>query len=213
MKGVACENFRRRAQNRQKACDHEKRILWPVFGQNKIFWTRQSWISIPSTCLSCWPIHVPSTRCIKRCEEQKYGYEQGRNQHMQTQLKWRSLCSSRYCSTFAPLFSLFLGCRCFFEKFQLFIFIFWYFSSLRSTKEVTIENMSLNKWKAWPVKISEEVLKIDKNLVTMKRVSCDHFLTKIKISDPKKIEMDGSKKIFWSILIHGTSKSEFICEN
>ena len=34
------------------------------------------------------------------------------------------------------------------------------------------------------MEISEEVLKIDKNLVTTKRESCDHFLTKIKISDP-----------------------------
>ena len=46
--------------------------------------------------------------------------------------------------------------------------------------------MSLNEWKAWPVEISEEVLKIDKNLVTTKRGSCDHFLTKIKISDPNR---------------------------
>ena len=38
-------------KNWQKACDHENRILWPVFGQNKIFWTQQSWISILSTYL------------------------------------------------------------------------------------------------------------------------------------------------------------------
>ena len=36
------------------------------------------------------------------------------------------------------------------------------------------------------MKISEEVVKIDKKLVTMKRESCDQFLTKIKISDPDK---------------------------
>ena len=46
--------------------------------------------------------------------------------------------------------------------------------------------MSLNKWKTWPVEISEDVLKIDKNLMTIKRGSCDHFLTKIKISDPDR---------------------------
>ena len=46
--------------------------------------------------------------------------------------------------------------------------------------------MSLNKWKAWPVKISEDVLKIDKKLVTMKRGSCDQFLTKLKIFNPDK---------------------------
>ena len=44
--------------------------------------------------------------------------------------------------------------------------IFWYFSSLRSTKEVTIENMSLNKWKAWHVENSEDVLKFDKKIMT-----------------------------------------------
>ena len=44
--------------------------------------------------------------------------------------------------------------------------------------------MSLNKWKVWPVEISEDVLKIYKKLVTTKRGSCNQFLTKIKISDP-----------------------------
>ena len=47
------------------------------------------------------------------------------------------------------------------------------YSSLRSTKEVTIENMSLNKWKALPVENSKDVLKIDKKLVTTKMGSCD----------------------------------------
>ena len=36
----------------------------------------------------------------------------------------------------------------------------------------------------WPVEFSENLLEINKNLVTTKRGSCDHFLTKIKISDP-----------------------------
>ena len=49
--------------------------------------------------------------------------------------------------------------------------------------------MSLNKWKAWPVEISEDMLKIDKKLVTMKRGSCDQFLAKIKISEPDKAEL------------------------
>ena len=47
--------------------------------------------------------------------------------------------------------------------------------------------MSLNKWKAWPVENSEDVLKIDKKLVTTKRGSCDQFLAKIKFSDPKNV--------------------------
>ena len=40
--------------------------------------------------------------------------------------------------------------------------------------------MSSNKWKTWPVEFSENLLKIDKNLVTTKRWSCDHFLTNLK---------------------------------
>ena len=58
--------------------------------------------------------------------------------------------------------------------------------------------MSLNKSKTWLVKILEDVLEIDKNLVTTKRGSCDHFLTKIKISDPKKAR-DGRIQNFFLI--------------
>jgi hypothetical protein len=61
--------------------------------------------------------------------------------------------------------------------------------------------MSLNKWKTWPMEFLEDVLEIDKDLVTTKRGSCDHFLTKIKISEPE-VSGDGwiQKKIsnrFW----------------
>ena len=45
--------------------------------------------------------------------------------------------------------------------------------------------MSLNKWKPWPVENSEDMLKIDKNLVTMKRGSRDQFLAKIKIFETR----------------------------
>jgi hypothetical protein len=54
--------------------------------------------------------------------------------------------------------------------------------------------MNLNKWKAWPVKNSEVVLKIDKKIVTTKRRSYDQFLAKIKFSDPDKSGTNGSKK-------------------
>ena len=56
--------------------------------------------------------------------------------------------------------------------------------------------MSSNKCKTWHVEFSENLLKIDKNLVTTKRGSCDHFLTNLKISDPSKVR-DGQiqKKI------------------
>ena len=56
--------------------------------------------------------------------------------------------------------------------------------------------MSLNK--TWPVEISEDVLKINKKLVTTKRGSCDQFLTKIKISDP---DGAGDRRIKKKILI------------
>ena len=46
--------------------------------------------------------------------------------------------------------------------------------------------MSLNKWKAWPEENSEDVLKIDKKLVTTKTGSCDQFLTNLKFSNPSK---------------------------
>ena len=39
--------------------------------------------------------------------------------------------------------------------------------------------MSLNKWKPWPVENSEDMLKIDKKLMTKKIGSDDHFLAKI----------------------------------
>ena len=117
--------------------------------------------------------------------------------HANTAQMTLSMCSSRYCSSFALSFFYFLGCRCFFEKLRLFLFLFLdIFSSLRSTKEVTTKNMSLNRWKTWPMEFSEDVLEIDKNLVTTKRGSCDHFLTKIKISDPIK-EGDGRIRNFF----------------
>ena len=46
--------------------------------------------------------------------------------------------------------------------------------------------MSLNKWKACPVENLEDVLKINKKLVTTKRGSCDQFFAKIKIFKPNE---------------------------
>ena len=48
--------------------------------------------------------------------------------------------------------------------------------------------MSLNKWKAWPVENSEDVLKFDKKIMTTKIGSCDLFLVKIKIFEPDNAE-------------------------
>ena len=48
--------------------------------------------------------------------------------------------------------------------------------------------ISLNKWKAWPIENSEDVLKIDKKLATTKIGSCDQFFAKIKNFEPSEAE-------------------------
>ena len=74
--------------------------------------------------------------------------------------------------------NIFLG---FFDFFLLFL---WYFFFILEHKKVTTENISLNKWKAWPVENSKDVLKIGKKLMTTKRGSRDNFLAKIKLFEP-----------------------------
>ena len=56
--------------------------------------------------------------------------------------------------------------------------------------------MILNKWKAWPVENLEDMLTIDKKLVTTKRGSCDQFLAKIKFFEPDGAG-DGQIQIFF----------------
>ena len=103
---------------------------------------------------------------------------------MQTQLKWHSLCAPLDIVPLLPLFFLFFGLSLFFWEILTFLFyLFYIFPLLRSTKEVTTENMSANKCKTWPVEFSENLLKIDKNLVTTKRGSCDHFLSNLEFSN------------------------------
>ena len=72
----------------------------------------------------------------------------------------------------------------FWDSLTFSFYFFDIFSSLWSTKEVTTENISLNKWKAWPMENSKDVLKIDKKLVTTKSGSRDQFLAKIKFFEP-----------------------------
>ena len=48
--------------------------------------------------------------------------------------------------------------------------------------------MSLNKWKAWHMENLEDVLKIDKKLMTTKMGSYDQFFLEIKIFKPGKAE-------------------------
>ena len=67
---------------------------------------------------------------------------------------------------FCPsLFFSIFGLSLFFWDSLTFSFYFFdIFSSPRSTKGVTIENMSLKKRKSWPMENLEVMLKIDKNL-------------------------------------------------
>ena len=48
------------------------------------------------------------------------------------------------------------------------------------------------------MEFSEDVLKIDKNLVTTKRGSCDHFWSNLKSSNPNKAG-DGQIRNFFLI--------------
>ena len=84
-------------------------------------------------------------------------------------------------------------------------FYFYFFDpfySPRSTKEVTTENMSLNKSKAWPMENLEVLLKIDKKLVTTKRGSFDQFLAKINFFEPgfSFLSIFGLLIFFWDSL-------------
>ena len=112
------------------------------------------------------------------------------------------MCSSRYCSSFAPLFfSIFWAVVVFWEILTFLFYFFDIFPLLRSTKAVTTENMSSNKCKTWPMEFSENWMKIDKNLVTTKRGSCDHFLINLKIPNPHNT-MAGRIQNFFLIDLH-----------
>ena len=70
--------------------------------------------------------------------------------------------------TFAPLFFLyFWAVVVFLGLFDFFFLFFYIYSSLRSIKEVTTENMGLKRWKTWPVEFLENLLQIEKT-------PCDH---------------------------------------
>jgi len=115
--------------------------------------------------------------------------EQGRNQHTQAQLKLRSLCAPLHILPLLPLFFLYFWVVVVFWVSLTFSFYFFdIFSSPRSTKGVTIENMSLKKRKSWPMENSDVMLKIDKKLVTLEIGSCDQFLAKIKFFEHDEAE-------------------------
>jgi hypothetical protein len=91
-------------------------------------------------------------------------------------------------------------------------YFFDIFLLLRSTQEVTTGNLSLNKWKTWPVEFFEDCEKYEKNLGGENSNFRGEFGDS-KIVEPAVGGIDRSKKIFWSILIYGTSKLEFVCES
>ena len=76
----------------------------------------------------------------------------------------------------------------FWDSLTFSFYFFDIFSSLRSTKEVTTENMILNKCKAWLVENSKDVLENWQK-------TCDH---------KKRISwlVFGQNKIFWTRLFH-----------
>ena len=92
------------------------------------------------------------------------------------------------------------------------ILFFDIFLLLRSTQEVTTGNLSLNKWITWPVEFYEDCEKYEKSLGGENSNFRGEFGDPI-IVEPAVGGIDRSKKIFWSILIYGTSKLEFVCES
>ena len=90
---------------------------------------------------------------------------------------------------------------------------FWYFFLLRSTKELTIENLSLNKWKTCPVEFSKDCENCEKKHQEVKNQTLEANLGFLKLLNPPLAGTDRSKFFFWLILIYGTSKLEFVYES
>ena len=94
------------------------------------------------------------------------------------------------------------------------IFLFFdIFLLLRSTKEVSTENLCLNMWKTWPAEFSEDCKKCEKKLHELKTQRSEANLEILKFSNARKAWRDRSEVFFWSILLYGTLKSEFVCES
>ena len=88
-----------------------------------------------------------------------------------------------------------------------FYYFFDIFLLLRSSKELIIENLSLNKWKTWPAEFSENCEKCEKN-ITRWRLKLRRQIFKPARGSNRQIW-----NFFWLILIYGMLKSEFVCEN
>ena len=94
------------------------------------------------------------------------------------------------------------------------ILFFDIFLLLRSNQEVTTRNLSLNKWKTWPVEFFEDCEKYEKNL------GGENSNFRGKFGDSKIVEpaVGGDRQIqklflIDLILIYRMSKLEFVCES
>jgi len=94
----------------------------------------------------------------------------------------------------------------------IFLF-FWYLSLTRSTKEVTIPNLSLNKWKTSPAEFSEDCEKCENKQHEVKTQTLEANLEILKFTNPPIAGIDRSKIFFLSILVYETLKSEFVCKS
>ena len=199
MKGMAYGKFKRCAQNWQKTCDHEKRISWPVFGQNKIFepscftfaplffvyfWaTDIFWDSLTFSIyffdifsslrsrkelttkkmsLNNWKAwHVENSKDVLKIGKKHVTTKRGSRDQFLAKIKIFE--PSRF--TFAPLFFIYFGLLIFFWDSLTFSFYFFdIFSSLRSTKEVTMKIWAQISERRGLWKIHKTCSKLAKNL-------------------------------------------------
>jgi len=85
-------------------------------------------------------------------------------------------------------------------------YFFDIFLLLSSTQEVTIGNLSLNKWKTWPVEFFEDCKKYENKLYEVKTQIEEANLGNLNLSNPPMEGIDRSKKFLidfdiWNIKI------------
>ena len=126
-----------------------------------------------------WP--VENSEDMLKIDKNLVTMKRGSRDQFLAKIKFFETRLFHFCSfSFLSIFGLSIF---FWDSLTFSFYFFDIFSSLWSTKEVTTENISINKWKAWPMENSKDVLKIDKKLATTKRGSCHQFFAKIKISN------------------------------
>ena len=125
MKGMACGKFRRHAQNWQKACDQENRILRPLLGQ--FFFEpgkaeNVSWVLV--LVVGLFTFQVPDISIdVNNRNMVRNKVEISTCKHSSNGALY--VCSSRYCFSFAPLIFSILGISLFFGDSWTFFFLFF----------------------------------------------------------------------------------------